>query len=151
MNSSAGPPGSISRAPISGGINADEGYWDALAQGEFRLPRCASCHRWRWPANWRCAPCGGWDQEWVETEPVGTVYSWTRSWMTFDRIAGRAADVPFVVILAEIPAADGARVLGVLLGTEEGLAIGAPVRGLITPPSEKSLGYVSLCWTLAGN
>ncbi len=151
MDSDAATAGSITRAPISGGINADEDYWDALDRGEFRLPRCASCHRWRWPANWRCADCGGWDQEWVEVIPNGTVYSWTRSWMTFDRIAGRAADVPFVVILAEVPTADNARVLGVLSGSEHGLAIGAPVRGIITPPSEKSLGYPSLCWTLEGH
>ena len=134
---------------ITGGINADDGFWEGLADGEFRMPRCATCRRWRWPANWRCSECGGWDQEWVTLEPMGSVYSWTRSWLAFDRTGTRAGDVPYVVVLAEISAAGGARVLGVLGGDEAGLAIGAPVRGVVLAPSAKSLGYPSLQWVLA--
>ena len=133
---------------ITGGIGADDGYWEGLEEGEFRLARCPDCNTWRWPAHWRCAQCGGWGQEWVAVEPEGTVFSWTRTWYAFDRTQERAEDVPYVVVLAEIPAAGGARVLGVLKGSEEGLSIGAPVRGTIDPPSEKSKGYAAIRWWL---
>lgn len=134
---------------IVGGIGADAGYWAGLEEGEFRMPRCPDCGTWRWPAHYRCAACGGWEQEWVAVEPTGTVYSWTRTWYAFDRTKAREPDVPYVVVLAEIPHAGNARVLGVLRGDEEKLRIGAPVTGSIDPPSEKSLGHAAIRWTVS--
>lgn len=140
------------RAPdfrkIVGGVCADDEYWRYLELGEFRLCRCTSCKKWLWPANFRCPACGGWDQEWVRLEPEGVIYSWTRTWYNFDRVRERAEDLPFVVVLAEIPAADNVRVIGVLTGAEEGLRIGAKVRGVFLPPQTKTKGYPSLCWKL---
>lgn len=138
----------VERRPILGGVAADAGYWAALDAGEFRLPRCPDCGTWRWPAHFRCGECGGWEQEWVPVEPVGTVYSWTRSRYAFDRTQERAEDVPYVVVLAEIPAAGGARVLGALAGAEDDLRVGAPVTGTIDPPSPKSKGYPAIRWTV---
>lgn len=135
---------------ILGGVAADDGYWAALEDDEFRLPRCADCATWRWPAHWRCGHCGCWEQEWAPVEPVGAVYSWTRTWYAFDRTAERAGDVPYVVVLAQIPAAGGARVLGTLAGGADGLRIGAPVRGLIDPPSAKTKGHAAIRWSLEG-
>lgn len=135
-------------AKISGGIGADGPYWSGLAEGRFTLCRCASCGAWMWPAHHRCGKCGSWEQAWAEVAPEGRVYSWTRTWYGFDRTRERADGLPYVVILAEIPAADGARVLGVLEGDEDGLRIGAPVTGRILPPSPKSKGYPSIVWVL---
>jgi uncharacterized OB-fold protein len=135
---------------ISGGINADEKYWEFLEDGQFRLPRCAGCARWMWPAHYRCGDCGSWDQDWVPAEPAGSVYSWTRSWYVFDRTRERAEDMPYVVVLAELPDAGKARVIGVLDGPDTGLRIGARVRGHIDPPSPKSKGYPALRWSLTG-
>ena len=143
-----GEAATVERVPILGGVAADQGYWEALEAGEFRMPRCPDCRTWRWPAHYRCGHCGGWEQEWIEVEPVGRVYSWTRSHYAFDRTQERSEDVPYVVVLAEIPAAGGARVLGVLAGSEDGLAVGAPVTGRIDPPSAKSKGYPAIRWAL---
>jgi uncharacterized OB-fold protein len=85
---------------------------------------------------------------WVEIQPTGTVYAWTRSWYAFDRVRERAGDVPYVTILAEVVGAGGPRVLGMLEGTESGLRVGANVRGVIKAPAEKSKGYPSICWQL---
>ncbi len=142
---------SFAEQRIAGGIGADDGYWAGLEEGEFRLPRCPDCRTWRWPAHFRCAECGSWEQGWVAVEPTGTVYSWTRTHYAFDRTKERAEDVPYVVVLAEIPAAGGARVMGTLAGTEKGLRIGAPVVGTIDPPSAKTKGYAAIRWTLGGN
>ena len=134
---------------ISGGIAADDEYWEALGRGEFRLCRCAGCSRWMWPAHFRCGECGSWDQEWVAVDPEGVVYSWTRTWYAFDRTKERAGDLPYVVVLAEIPAAGCARVMGALEGDDSKLFIGAKVKALIDPPSPKTKGYPALRWTLA--
>jgi len=133
---------------ITGGIGADDPFWDALEAGEFRMPRCAGCGRWTWPAHWRCGECGSWEFYWNVVEPAGTVYSWSRTWYAFDRTRERAGDVPYVVVLVEIDGTDGARVLGVLRGDEVALKIGARVAGAVLPPSDKALGYPSIVWSL---
>lgn len=133
---------------VAGGIGADDRYWEALEEGAFELPRCADCKRWMWPAHYRCGRCGCWQLLWEPVDPVGTVYAWTRCWYTFDRTAERAPDVPYVVVLAEIPAAGNARVTGVLRGAEERLRIGVPVRGRIDAPSAKTKGYATIRWEL---
>jgi uncharacterized OB-fold protein len=133
---------------LPGPIGADDEYWKGLARGEFVLSRCASCKTWIWPANYRCAACGSWELEWVPVEPVGRVFSWTRTWFPFDRVLERRDQLPYVVVLAEIPEADGARVMGVLHGPDERLAVGAPVRGIIKPPSREAKGYPSIVWQL---
>ena len=122
-------------------------YWEALAASRFTQPRCAACGTWYWPARFRCAECGSFDQEWVEVPAVGTVFSWTRTWYPF--VAGRADQLPYVVVLAELAQAGGARVLGVLDGDDGGLAIGAPVTGHIVGPSERSGGLATVTWRLA--
>ena len=84
---------------------------------------------------------------WDQVEPEGSVYSWTRTWYPF--VPGRADGLPYVVVLAELPAAGGARVLGVLDGPEDGLEIGAAVTGRIAPPTAQTLDRPSLRWVLA--
>ena len=133
---------------IIGGIGADDEYWRALERGEFKLPRCSGCGKWSWPAHFRCGACGSWDFDWTSLEPAGVVYAWTRTCYAFERVKERAADVPYVTVLAEIPAAGNARVMGILQGSQANLRIGAPVRGVILPPSEKSKEYPSIQWTL---
>jgi uncharacterized OB-fold protein len=133
---------------IPGGIGADDRFWESLEDGGFRLPRCADCQRWMWPAHYRCGACGSWEQVWESVPMLGAVYSWTRSHYAFDRTRDRAADTPYVVVVAELAGADGARVVGVLAGSEDGLRVGAPVHGHIDPPSAKSLGYAAVRWSL---
>ena len=133
---------------VSGGIGADDHYWQALEEGRFELPRCAGCSRWTWPAHWRCGECGSWDFEWTGVEPKGTVYSWTRTYLSFDRVRERAATVPYVLVLCELPEAGNRRVLGVLKGSEDGLRVGAPVHGVIDPPASESKGYATIRWVL---
>jgi uncharacterized OB-fold protein len=139
----------IPEVRITGGIAADDEYWQALGRGEFRLCQCAECHEWMWPAHFRCGKCGSWDQQWVQVEPEGTVYSWTRTWYAFDRTKERAEDLPYVIVLAELPHAGCIRVLGVLKEDDSRLHIGAKVKGSIDPPSPKTKNYPALHWVLA--
>ncbi len=139
---------SFEQHKMSGAIGADDEYWRGLEDGKFRLPQCSSCQNWTWPAHYRCGKCGSWDFKWVDLEPKGTVFTYTRSQYAFDRVLERKDDVPYVTVVAEIPAAGNVRVMGVLKGDETGLAIGAPVKGSIEPPSAKTKHYPSIRWEL---
>jgi len=136
---------------IAGGIAADDAYWQGLEDGTFRLPRCCGCTRWTWPAHWRCGRCGSWDFDWVEVDPIGTVYAWTRAHLVFEGVDERRDQVPYVTALVEVEGTDGIRVLGVLKGAEDDLAIGRRVRGEIDPPSPVTKGYASIRWVLEGS
>lgn len=139
---------SFQKNRIVGGINADEEFWKGLEENTFQLPRCAECKSWTWPAHFRCGKCGSWEFNWTTLEPKGQIFTWTRSWYAFDRVHERAEDVPYVTVVAELPEADGARVMGILKGSEDGLRVGANVIGKIQPPSEKSKGYASIVWEI---
>ncbi|MFW2829187.1 Zn-ribbon domain-containing OB-fold protein [Sphingomonas sp. ID0503] len=139
---------SFEQHKITGAIEADDEYWRGLEDGKFQLSRCSDCKTWTWPAHFRCGHCGCWEMEWVEMEPKGKIFTYTRSRYAFDRVLERKDDVPYVSVVAEIPEAGNIRVMGVLAGPEEGLAIGAPVRGRILPPSPKTKNYPSIVWEL---
>ncbi|PTR12566.1 MULTISPECIES: Zn-ribbon domain-containing OB-fold protein [unclassified Novosphingobium] len=137
---------SFEQHKIVGAIEADDQFWRNLEDGKFTLPRCSGCKGWTWPAHFRCGHCGSWDFEWVELEPAGKVFTYTRSRYAFDRVLERKDDVPYVSLVVEIPEAGNARVMGVLQGDESKLKIGAHVRGTINPPSPKSKFYPSITW-----
>jgi uncharacterized protein len=136
---------------ITGGIGADDEFWRGLEDGVFKLPRCLGCGITVWPAHFRCGHCGSWNMRWIERDPVGRAFTWTRTWYSFDRVRERASDIPFVTVVAEIAHTDGARVMGVLAGSDEGLHIGAPLRGVILAPSEKTKWYPSIAWEIVAS
>ncbi|MFT3866535.1 MAG: OB-fold domain-containing protein [Solirubrobacterales bacterium] len=122
-------------------------YWQGLGRGELLIQRCESCAAWQWPADWRCPKCGGYDLGWQRVEPVGSVYTWIRTHHPF--VAAYADLVPYVNVLVELDGADGARLMGLLTGEEEGLTTGAAVRGEFQPASARTIGLPVLTWSLA--
>ncbi|MEV5835915.1 zinc ribbon domain-containing protein [Nocardia sp. NPDC052112] len=96
--------------PVEDGL--DLPYWEGLRAGELRLQRCAQCQSWIWGPQWICGHCHTFDPQWETVEPVGTIYSWARSWYPF--ITELAVPVPYVTVLVELPQAGNRRVLGIL-------------------------------------
>ena len=92
------------------GLGADGRYWEALANGQLELPRCAQCESWRWPAPFRCGECGSTRMDWMTIEPEGKIYTWTRVWHRFG--GTETFSLPFIAVLVELPAAGGIRLLG---------------------------------------
>lgn len=88
----------------------DQPYWDGLRQDELRIQRCVDCRTWIWGPQQICPSCHGFDLDWQKVEPVGTVYSWTRSWYPY--IEELADDLPYVTVLVELDRTQGRRVLG---------------------------------------
>ena len=125
----------------------DRPHWEGLRSGEVRVQRCARCGHWIWAPQPICPRCHSFDLTWPAVEPNGTVYSWTRTWQPFTpELSGH---LPFVVVLAELPAAGGRRLLGVLRDADGAdVRIGQPVRGEIDPASSPGAWPV-LRWRLA--
>jgi len=139
------PPVIAAAGPRDDGL--DRPHWEGLRSGEVRVQRCARCGHWIWAPQPACPRCHGFDLTWPAVEPAGTVYSWTRTWQPFTpELSGH---LPFVVVLAELPAAGRRRLLAVLRdGDGADVRIGQPVRGEIDPPSCPGAWPV-LRWRLA--
>lgn len=127
------------------GSRVDAPYWAGLARGELLIQRCAGCGRWIWPAEWRCGECGSYDFEWPQVPAVGDVYTWTRTHYPF------VPDypVPSVHVLVALPGAGGRRLLGLLIGSDDGLRIGARVEGFLEQPSSRTRDLPVMRWRLS--
>lgn len=130
--------------PYFDGVDAE--HWDALNRGKFMVQQCPDCSTWIWGASWRCPSCGCWEPAWREIAPKGTVYSWIRTHQAF---APEVKDVlPYVSLIVELPHAGGRRMIGTLVGKEDGLRIGAPVEGVIQKASDLTGGQAVMRWRL---
>lgn len=126
----------------------DEPHWLALRSGRLELQRCQSCETWIWSPCPACPNCHSFDIGWRQVEPVGTIYSWTRTWQPF--FAESRGHLPYVTVLVELPAAGGRRVIGVLDADDgDTPRIGAAVRGIIEQPPDDS-HWPLLRWHLEG-
>jgi uncharacterized OB-fold protein len=141
---------SFRKRRMVGFVDAGDEFWEGLEDGVVRVSRCAQCHRWIWEPNYRCGDCGSWDIDWVEVEPVGVVYSWTRTNQVFPSVGERADEIPYVNLFVQVEGSRGPRLPGLLEGPQDGLRVGATVTGRINPPSERSKGYAFLTWSLTG-
>jgi uncharacterized protein len=137
---SAGPIG-----PADDGLDAP--FWEGLAAGDLRLPRCGQCQLFVWPAQWTCPACPDQNLDtWVTVEPAGVVYAWTRTWHPFS--PEFVDHLPYTVVLVEIDGTNGRRLLGIL-ADEPPVRIGDPVVGVIQPPSDRTGGVAVLRWKKA--
>ena len=126
---------------------ADRAYFEGLVAGDIRLQSCKGCGKHHWPAVFRCPDCGSWEQEWNPVSPIGKIYSWTRTWHVFTGIEG--FNPPFVSVVVALDDVPSVRLLGVLEGSEEGLAIGSQVTGRIQSISLLGRDMPALAWSLA--
>ena len=115
--------------------------------GEVRVQRCAPCGHWIWAPQPLCPRCHSFDLTWPAVDPAGTIYSWTRTWQPFTpELSGH---LPFVVVLAELAAAGGRRLLGVLRdGDGADVRVGQAVRCSIDPAPSPDAWPV-LRWNLS--
>jgi uncharacterized OB-fold protein len=100
-------------------------FWDGTAEKKLLLPRCSSCHRFRWPPGPFCPHCQSQLTDWVPAG-VARLYSFT---IVRDQRAKDAAEPPpRVPALIEFPEADGVRLVAAIVNTPlENIRIGAEV------------------------
>jgi uncharacterized protein len=141
------PPWMNLTGPSDDGL--DKPHWEALRSGRLELQRCKDCAGWTWSPRPICPECHSFNIGWEQVDPTGTIYSWTRTWQPFTPES--TGHLPYVVVLVELPAADGRRVMGVLAHAD-GVTprIGAAVRGVIeaSPDAEH---WPIVRWHLVGD
>lgn len=141
------PPWIDFSGPAEDGLDAP--HWEGLKDGKLLLQRCLSCARWVWSPRPICPSCHSFEIAWEAVEPVGTVYSWTRTWQPFTRES--TGHLPYTVVLVELPDAGSSRVLGVLAHAD-GVTptIGATVYGKIEQPLDER-HWPLMRWYLDGD
>ncbi len=145
MNASYFAPGLPIPAPDKQGPAVP--FWKGLLCNELRIQKCRRCGAWQWGPEYICSACHSFELEWVEVEPTGRIYSWTRVWQASQPALAQAA--PYLVVLVELDAAPNVRLIGNLLGPGlQDAPIGAPVRGAFERHDHDSVPYALLLWRL---
>jgi uncharacterized OB-fold protein len=118
------PAGLPSPEPSDDGL--DRPYWDGLRNEQLVLQRCRSCATWQWGPEFICHRCHSFDLGHEATSGQGVIYSHQRVWHpVHPALADRC---PYIIVLVELPAAGGVRLVGNLLGDpRQRLEIGAAV------------------------
>lgn len=110
------------------------GYWEALSRGTLAVCRCNACRTWMHPPQETCRSCGAA----TTFEPVsgrGTIFSFIV--VRHQSIPGLVP--PYVVGVIEMEEQPEVRLTGIIEAAPAEVAIGQPVRAVISPPSATGL------------
>lgn len=126
----------------------DAPFWAGLREQRLLLQRCNSCGRFQWGPEWICHRCLSFDLGYAPVEPRGVIYSHERVWHpVHPALVGQG---PYVVVLIELPQADGVRMVGNLLGAPlQALEIGAAVDGVFEHHDAAQPPFTLLQWQVA--
>lgn len=131
-------------APSASPDGLDTAYWEGASAHRLVIQRCNGCGRHQWGPEWICHRCRSFDVGWVDVEPRGVIYSWERVWHPVHGAVAGAC--PYVVVLVELPGADGVRVVGNLLGDpNDPVVIGAEVEAVFED-HEGETPYTLIQW-----
>ncbi|WP_261566552.1 Zn-ribbon domain-containing OB-fold protein [Frankia gtarii] len=111
-------------APVPVTTDLDTGgFWQAAAHNRLALRACLDCGTVLHLPKVMCHRCRSTRSGWREIEPVGTLASWT----VVRAALHPAFPPPYTIVLVELDAAPGARLIGYLDGAPD-LAMGQPMR-----------------------
>lgn len=100
-------------------------YWDAIAQGELALQRCADCRHWIHFPEPRCPHCGGHTLRFEPVSGTGTIETFSIIHRSF--VAGFDAE-PYAIAWVALPEQAGLRVMCNIVNCAlERVCIGAAV------------------------
>jgi uncharacterized OB-fold protein len=126
-------------APVDTGFTRP--FWDGVAAGEIRLPRCPACGTWVWYPLPGVGHCRDASLEWRAISPVGTVFTHTTVRRPFLPGADKTS-MPFTTILVEFDDAPGVRLVGVLAeGVEPAVGMQVAADFYAAPDSRHSVRF----------
>lgn len=132
--------------PVAAPDGLDAPYWQGLRDEQLVLQRCGACKRFQWGPEWICHRCLSFDLAYAAVEPRGVIYSYERVWHPVHPALKDQG--PYLIVLVELAAADGVRVVGNLLGDpEQDVEIGAAVRGVYEHHRSADATFTLLQWT----
>ena len=132
-------------APVPSPDGLDRPFWEGTRKGLLLVQRCGNCGTWQWGPEWLCHACRSFDMRWEPVDGRGVIYSWERP---RHPVHPALRDVgPYLVVMVELPAAAGIRMIGNLLGpAEQKVVIGAPVEAVFEPHDDAELPYTLVQW-----
>ena len=98
-------------------------FWQGLAEGDIRVPRCENCSNYRFPPGPYCLSCGSSMQRFVTLTGRPRLFSW----IVVNRSTHRSMPAPYVVAVLEYD--EGVRLPAALHvpGGVDALTLGMPV------------------------
>ena len=131
--------------PMASPDGLDAPYWEGAQAGELRVQRCNACRAWQWGPEWICHRCLSFDVGWERVSGRGVIYSWQRVWHpVHPALRDRG---PYLIVLVELPEADGVRMVGNLLGdAEQDVPIGAAVEAVFEHHTGAKTPYTLVQW-----
>lgn len=131
--------------PIPVADELDGSFWEGLVDERLLVQRCRSCSRWQWGPEWCCHRCHSFDVGFEEVEPTGVIYSHERVWHPVHPALKDHG--PYVIVLVELPHADGVRLVGNLIGDPmQPFAIGDRVRAVFEHHPDGDHPHTLLQW-----
>jgi uncharacterized OB-fold protein len=138
-------PGLPIPRPTTDGLDA--AFWEGLREERLLLQLCHDCQRWQWGPEWVCHHCHSFDVRYEETAAEGLIYSHERVWHPVH--PALAEQGPYVVVLVELPHADGVRIVGNLIGDpHQPLTIGGAVHGVFEHHPDAEVPHTLLQWAV---
>ncbi|MCP3990451.1 MAG: DNA-binding protein [Actinomycetia bacterium] len=133
--------------PVPSPDGLDGPFWEGLNEGRLLLQRCGGCGKFQWGPEWVCHRCRSFDLSYEETPAEGIIYSHQRVWHPVH--PALAEQGPYVIVLVELPAADGVRIVGNLIGDpHQDLVIGTPAQGVFEHHLDDDPAHTLLHWTV---
>ena len=109
--------------PLPEVTSVNRPFWDAAAEHQLRIQRCADCARTQHPAVVLCPECGG-DMDWIDASGRGSLYTFTIFRQPYH--PAFVDDVPYNVAIVELD--EGPLLLSSVVDCDlEELAIGMPL------------------------
>ncbi len=108
-------------------------FWDLARLSIFSIQTCKACGHKHVPESPVCPRCLSADQDWQPAEGTGTL----ESWVDFHRAYwdGFKAELPYRVCLVRL--GEGPLLVSNMVGSQDGIRIGAPVRVIFKRLSEE--------------
>ena len=103
-----------------------KGYWEGTREHKLMIQRCSRCGAYRHPPKPVCQECYSFEQELVESQGVGDVYSYI---IVYHSVHPATKDVvPFNAVMVRLRDCGGAMITSNLVGVRnEDVNIGMPV------------------------
>jgi uncharacterized protein len=107
------------------------GFFEAARRGELAVRVCSGCGAFLHVPRAYCRTCGSWEGEWRVVAGTGTLHSWT----VVDHQVHPGYPVPYTIVLVDLDAAPGVRLVGDLPGSPD-LQPGMPMRISFDEPAD---------------
>jgi uncharacterized OB-fold protein len=129
--------------PLPDRQDIDNGaFWTGTDAGRLQVKHCRTCSRHHWPPRLGCPFCGSGEIEWADVAPLGTAFSWVV--IHRSQTPGFETDVPYTVVLVELAAAKGVRMVGNLVNCRpDQLKAGLALQAVFAPSGDGSVKLVN--------